>query len=227
MRRFDTVFFDLDGTLTDPGPGITNSVRYALERFGISVGDRRELYRFIGPPLMDSFRTFYGFSHDAAAEAVRLYRVYFREAGMFENSVYPGISALLDAMRADGRRLVVATSKPEEFAVTIMDHFGLSQYFDCIAGAAMDETRTQKWEVIDYAVDRCGLADRGGILMVGDREHDILGARRCALGGAVGVLYGYGDRAELTAAGADAVAETVAELGALILNRNYFFEQEL
>lgn len=217
MKRFGTIFFDLDGTLTDPGLGITNSVMYALERFGISVADRRELYRFIGPPLLESFRSFYGFSDAAAAEAVRLYRVYFREAGMFENEVYPGIPALLNALREDGRRLVVATSKPEEFAVTILDHFGLSRCFDCIAGAAMDETRTQKWEVIDYAVERCALADRGDILMVGDREHDMRGARRCALGGAVGVLYGYGDRAELTAAGADALAETVAALGALLL----------
>lgn len=219
MKRFDTVFFDLDGTLTDPGLGITNSVRYALERFGISVPDRSALYRFIGPPLMDSFREFYGFSHDDAAEAVRLYRVYFRAQGMFENAVYPGVPAMLRALRADGRRLIVATSKPEEFAVTIMDHFALSQHFDFIAGAAMDETRTQKWEVIDYAVSRAGIADRETVLMVGDRRHDILGAKRCALGGALGVLYGYGDRAELTAAGADALADTVEDVSRLILDQ--------
>ncbi len=219
MKRYDTIFFDLDGTLTDPGLGITNSVMYALERFGITVPDRRELYKFIGPPLMDSFQEFYGFSYADAAEATRLYRVYFCEKGMFENTVYPGIPALLRSLRADGRRLAVATSKPEEFAATIADHFDLSQYFDLIAGAAMDETRTQKWEVIDYAVERIGSPDRGDILMIGDRKHDVLGARRCALGGAVGVLYGYGSRAELTEAGADAVAETVADLGTLILEQ--------
>ena len=215
--NYTHIFFDLDGTLTDPGLGITNAVMYALERYGIRVTDRRALYRFIGPPLVDSFREYYGFSPADARAAVDVYREYFADWGIFENEVYPGIPALLARLRERGLKLVMATSKPEEFAVRIAEHFGIAEYFDCIAGAAMDETRTQKWGVIEYALARCGVTDRGSVLMVGDREHDVLGAARCGIA-CLGVLYGYGDRAELEGAGAVAVAETVEAVGNYILN---------
>ena len=211
------ILFDLDGTLTDPGVGITNSVAYALERYGIHISDRRTLYPFIGPPLTDSFQRFYGFSAADARAAVDVYREYFADRGIFENELYPGIPALLQRLRDAGLRLVIATSKPEGFAVRIAEHFGIAQYFDCIAGAAMDETRTQKWEVIEYALDRCGVADRDRVLMVGDREHDVRGAARCALP-CLGVLYGYGSRAELESAGAAALCGTVEGVGDYILN---------
>ena len=216
--NYTHILFDLDGTLTDPGLGITNAVMYALERYGIRVSDRRELYCFIGPPLVDSFMRFYGFSADDARAAVDVYREYFADKGIFENEVYPGIPALLKRLRAAGLKLVMATSKPEPFAVRIAEHFGIAEYFDCIAGAAMDETRTQKWEVIEYALDRCGVADRDRVLMVGDREHDVLGAARCGLS-CLGVLYGYGSREELEHAGACAVAETVEAVGDWILQK--------
>ncbi len=216
--RYTHIFFDLDGTLTDPGLGITNSVMYALERYGIHVGDRRELYGFIGPPLVDSFMRFYGFSAADARAAVDVYREYFADRGIFENEVYPGIPALLARLRAAGLKLVMATSKPEEFAVRIAEHFGIEGYFDCIAGAAMDETRTQKWEVVEYALNRCGVTDRSAVLMVGDREHDVRGAARCGIA-CLGVLYGYGSRAELEDAGAVAVAETAEAVGDYILNQ--------
>lgn len=212
------IFFDLDGTLTDPGLGITNSVMYALERFGIRVADRRELYRFIGPPLVDSFMRYYNFSAADARAAVDVYREYFADKGIFENEVYPGIPALLARLRAGGLKLVMATSKPEAFAVRIAEHFRIAEYFDCIAGAAMDETRTQKWEVIEYALDRCGVTDRAAVLMVGDREHDVLGAARCGLS-CLGVLYGYGSREELERSGACALADTVESVGDYILNK--------
>ena len=212
------IFFDLDGTLTDPGLGITNSVMHALERYGIPVSDRRDLYCFIGPPLVESFMRYYDFSAADARAAVDVYREYFADRGLFENELYPGIPALLARLRAAGLKLVMATSKPEAFAVRIAEHFGIAQFFDCIAGAAMDETRTQKWEVIEYALARCGISDRGSVLMVGDREHDVLGAARCGIS-CLGVLYGYGDRAELESAGACAVVPTVEAVGDYILQK--------
>ena len=210
--RYTHIFFDLDGTLTDPGTGITNSVAYALERYGVHVADRRTLYPFIGPPLVDSFARFYGFTPSDARAAVDVYREYYTERGIFENELYPGIPALLARLRAAGLRLVMATSKPEPFAVRIAEHFGIAQYFDCIAGASMDESRSQKWEVLEYALARCGNPDRGAVLMVGDREHDVLGAARCGIR-CLGVLYGYGSRDELLAAGAAAVVPTVEAVG--------------
>ncbi len=217
MTRYPYIFFDLDGTLTDPGAGITNSVAYALERWGIRVDDRRSLYPFIGPPLTDSFARFYGFSPADARAAVDVYREYFAEKGIFENELYPGIPALLARLRAAGRTLVIATSKPEPFALRIAEHFGVDGYFDLIAGAAMDETRTHKWEVIAYALERLGGPAPGSVLMVGDREHDVQGAARCGIQ-TLGVLYGYGSREELLSAGAVAVADTVEEIGDYILN---------
>ena len=215
--RYTHILFDLDGTLTDPGAGITNSVAYALERYGIHVADRRTLYPFIGPPLVDSFMRFYDFSAADARAAVDVYREYFADRGIFENELYPGIPALLKRLRDAGLRLIVATSKPEGFAVRIAEHFGIAQYFDCIAGAAMDETRSHKWEVIEYALARCGVTDRARVLMVGDREHDVQGARRCGLA-CLGVLFGYGSREELSAAGAAALCESVEAVGDYILD---------
>lgn len=211
------IFFDLDGTLTDPGIGITNSVMYALERFGIRVPKREDLYKFIGPPLIDSFMEFYHFSEADARLATDYYREYFSDRGIFENEVYPGIPELLDLLNENGRKVVMATSKPEDFAVRIADHFGLTGFFETIAGSLMDETRTKKWEVVEEAVARCQIANREHILMVGDREHDVLGSAKCSIS-CLGVLYGYGSREELEQAGAIAVAQTVPEVGDWILS---------
>lgn len=212
---YDTVLFDLDGTLTDPGLGITNSVMYALVKYGIEVKDRRELYRFIGPPLIESFESFYGFSHGQAVESVGFYREYYREKGIYENKVYEGIPTLLARIKAAGKRILLATSKPEEFAVEILMHFGLFEYFDIAAGAAMDETRTAKADVIAYALEKAGITERGGCIMVGDRKHDILGAKAQGMA-SMGVLFGYGSRQELEEAGADLIAETVEDIGVLL-----------
>ena len=130
------ILFDLDGTLTDPGTGITNSVAYALARWNIHVEDRRTLYRFIGPPLQDSFREYYGFSPEDALKAVDVYREYFLEKGLYENEVYPGVEDMLKTLKAQGKTLILATSKPEEFAIRILKHFGLDGYFTVMAGAS-------------------------------------------------------------------------------------------
>ena len=215
MPEYTHVFFDLDGTLTDPGLGITNSVMYALERFGIRTEDRASLYKYIGPPLMDSFRDFNGFSDDDARAAVAAYREYFSVTGLFENEVYPGIPELLGRLKAAGKKLAVATSKPEQFSLRILEHFGLLPFFDLVAGASMDESRAQKWQVIRWAQERfCRPGDR--VLMVGDRKHDAEGAARCGLP-CLGVLYGYGSREELESAGVCALAATPAEIGRYIL----------
>lgn len=211
------IFFDLDGTLTDPGIGITNSVMYALERFGITVPQREDLYKFIGPPLIDSFMEFYHFSEADARLATDYYREYFSDCGIFENEVYAGIPELLDLLNVSGRKVIMATSKPEDFAVRIADHFGLTGSFETIAGSLMDETRTKKWEVVEEAVTRCQVTEREHILMVGDREHDVLGSAKCGIS-CLGVLYGYGSREELEKAGAIAVAETVSDVGTWILS---------
>lgn len=212
---YQVILLDLDGTLTDPGIGITNSVAYALKKYQITVTDRRELYRFIGPPLIDSFESFYGFSREQAVEAVGFYREYYRDKGIYENQVYDGIPDLLAGLRAAGKRILLATSKPEEFALQILEHFDLMKYFDVVAGASMDETRTAKAEVIAYGLKKAGIKDRRNCIMIGDRKHDILGARKQGID-SMGVLFGYGDREELTQAGADLIAGTVEEIGRLL-----------
>lgn len=208
--RFETVFFDLDGTLTDPGLGITNSVMYALEKLGYAVPPRQELYRFIGPPLLDSFMNFYDMDEAKAEEAIRLYRERFSVTGKFENQVYPGIPELLQKLKDAGCRLVVATSKPEEFSVDIVEHFGLAGYFDAVCGSTMDHSRGSKGKVIAYALESRSI-DPATVIMVGDREHDVLGARENGLP-CIGVSYGYGSREELETSGAVAVADSPAAL---------------
>lgn len=211
------ILFDLDGTLTDPGMGITNSVMHALTHFGITVTDRSDLYRFIGPPLMDSFMEYYGLTEEQAVEAVRVYREYFADKGWAENTVYGGIEALLADLVAAGKMLLVATSKPQIFAERILVHFGLDKYFTHICGVALQAPRGySKADVIRDALDRAGVSDLTTAVMVGDRHHDIDGAKVVGMD-SIGVLYGYGDRTEHEAAGADAIAESVAELKAMLL----------
>ncbi len=208
---YNYVLFDLDGTLTDPGVGITNSVAYALRSFGIENTDRRQLYNFIGPPLKDSFSKYYSLSEADCEKAIYEYRVYFKEKGMFENSVYSNVPELLQKLKADGKRLVVATSKPEEFAVTILKHFELYKFFDFVCGASMDGKRSIKSDVIKYALDKCNITDLNKTVMIGDRKHDIIGAKSVGID-SVGVLYGYGNFDELTQAGATYIAQKVNDI---------------
>ncbi len=218
MTRYKTILFDLDGTLTDPGVGVTNAVAYALESWDIRNIDRRELYRFIGPPLEESFMQFYGFSREDATKAIAEYRVYYSDRGLYENEVYPGIPALLDRLRAAGLTLAVATSKPEHFARQVLEHFGLADRLDLICGATLDGSVSRKADVIALALRR--LADQGAdtnrIVMIGDREQDINGAAAHGIP-AIGVLFGYGDREELERAGARWIAETPEDVGRILL----------
>jgi phosphoglycolate phosphatase len=208
---YDYLLFDLDGTLTDPGEGITNSVAYALKKWDITVGDRKELYCFIGPPLSESFSKFYGFSTIDSIKCVEYYREYYRDKGIYENMLYDGIPELLATLKARGKKIILATSKPELFAKQILDHFKLTEYFDHICGASMDESRNKKAAVIEYALETAQIEDRSRTVMIGDREHDINGARLNGLD-SIGVLFGYGDRPELEAAGATYIAESVEDI---------------
>jgi len=208
---WDFVLFDLDGTLTDPKVGITKSVQYALEFYGVTVDDLDSLCSFIGPPLSESFCKFYGFDEKTAAEAVEKYREYFSVTGIFENSVYLGVDAMLAEVCASGTKAVLATSKPAVYAKRILEHFGLDKYFTFVSGSELDGRRVKKAEVIQYAMDNCGIADVCFAVMVGDREHDIIGAKAVGMK-SVGVLYGYGDYGELNSAGADFVAADIHEL---------------
>lgn len=212
---YDIILFDLDGTLTDSGLGITNSVEYALNKLSVEVKDKAELNKFIGPPLNESFEKFYGFSKEEASNAVMIYREYYREKGMFENLVYDGIEELLIAINDKGKKAAVATSKPEPFARQILEHFNLTKYFVYIGGAKMNETRTNKAEVIDYVLQEIGITDKSKVVMVGDREHDIIGAKKNELD-SIGVLFGYGSREELEKVDATYIAPTVEDIYPII-----------
>lgn len=188
-----------------------NSVKHALRRYHIEEQDEETLRKFIGPPLAESFQRYYGLSAEEAKRAIEYYREYYTAGGMFENKVYEGIPELLEGLKAAGKTLIVATSKPELFAEQILEHFDLARYFDCIAGASMDEVRVNKDEIIDYALDKCGIKDKRQMVMIGDREHDIFGAKRNGLA-SIGVLFGFGSREELESAGADYIVETPEEI---------------
>ena len=208
--KYENIFFDLDGTLIDSGEGIMNSVQYALKKFGIEERDRERLRLFIGPPLIDSFMRYYGFDHDMAVKGVEYYREYFAPKGIYENRPYDGIPEMMQALKDEGKKLYLATSKPEPYATEIVRHFGLLGFLDGLYGSTMTEERTKKDEVIAYALEKTGI-DKSEVIMVGDRNHDIIGAKVNGVF-SVGVLFGYGSREELTEAGADVIVETVNDL---------------
>ena len=209
--NYQYILFDLDGTLTDPKLGITKSVAYALKSYGIQVDDLDSLLKFIGPPLQESFVKYYGFSEEQGAEAVEKYREYFKPYGIYENKVYDGVENMLAELVKCGKKVILATSKPTVFANVILEYFHLDKYFTCAVGSELDGSRVKKGEVITEALRQAGVTDKSLAVMIGDREHDILGAKENGID-SIGVLYGYGDRAEHEAAGAGMIVESVEEL---------------
>lgn len=210
------IFFDLDGTLTDSKPGITRAVQYALRHYGIDEEDLEKLQPFVGPPLHESFQEYYHFSEKDSQEAVHVFREYYNDKGWAQNEPYAGVEEMLADLKKCGKVLIVATSKPEQMARRILKHFNLTKYFLFIGGADDDSTRVHKDDVIRYVMECCRIEDqKDSIVMVGDRRHDIQGAHKTGIP-AVGVLYGYGSRQELTEAGADWIAGTVQELSNLL-----------
>ena len=201
----DAIYFDLDGTLTDPKPGITRSIQYALQRLDYpTIPTEDELTWCIGPPLRSSFVKMLG-DHDAD-RAVALYRERFSDIGLYENRVYDGIGEVLTTLRASSHRLFVATSKAHVFADRIIDHFGLRQHFERVFGAELDGTRADKSHLLEHALKEASV-DPAKTLMIGDRSHDMVGAKNNGMKG-IGVLYGYGSRDELIEAGAQHVCAT-------------------
>ena len=199
MPTETTLFFDLDGTLTDPKPGITRSIQYALQRLDLPVPSQDELTWCIGPPLRASFVTLLGGEEDAD-RAVAFYRERFGDVGLFENSVYPDIDAMLASLGKARLRLFVATSKPHVYARRIVDHFGLGRHFEHVFGSELDGRRVHKADLLGFALGQTG-TDPAQALMIGDRSHDVIGAKANRMG-AIGVTYGYGSGEELVAAGA-------------------------
>jgi phosphoglycolate phosphatase len=209
------VLFDLDGTLTDPAYGITRSIAYALEKLGQPVADPDSLRRHIGPPLSVMFAEF-GIEDERIGDAIAAYRERYTDVGMFENALIPGVHRLLDDLVARGSRLALATSKPDVHAEIILEHFAIRAPFDFVGGAALDGRRSHKADVVAHALQWLEYPDPDTVVMIGDREHDVFGARAHGID-TIGVLWGYGDRGELAAAGAAAIVDTVDELASLLL----------
>jgi len=207
---YDFVLFDLDGTLTDPKEGITNCVKYALSHFGIEETDEKKLLRFIGPPLVDSFKDFYGFTDDEAKLAVEKYRERFSVTGLFENSVIDGAIELLSYLKDSGIKIALATSKPHVFATRITEKFCLSEYFDYQVGAELDGTRNYKDEVISHVLMLADKTDLDKVVMIGDRKQDVIGAKKCGIA-SIGVKCGYAEENELEDAGSDFIFENLYE----------------
>ncbi len=212
--KYKYIFFDLDGTLTDPKEGITKCVQYSLADFGINE-DADNLTNFIGPPLVDSFMGFYGFSREDALKAVEKYRERFSKIGIFENKVYDGVEDMLQKLVDTGHILVLATSKPRVFADIIAKKFRLRPYLKFISGSELDGTRNNKDEVIQYALDKLG-CPKEKVIMVGDRRQDIIGAKKCGIM-SCGVRFGYAEPNELENAGADYIVNDIGELTELLM----------
>lgn len=207
-----SVLFDLDGTLTDSAEGIINSVIFALKRFGIPVPQREKLRVFVGPPLADTFIKF-GVPKEKASEAVEVYRERYVPIGIYENRPYDGVKELLQKLKDDGYRLFVATSKPESMAISVLERFELTEYFEAVCGATLDGSRCKKADVIAYLKERYG--DIGDTLMVGDTASDVKGAAVHGIK-TVGVTWGYGLKEEMLKAGATLFADTPKELYEII-----------
>ncbi len=210
------ILFDLDGTLTDPEEGITKSLQYALRHMGIEIDDLTTLRRHIGPPLKEGLMEYWGLDEEKTEAAILWYREYFAKTGMYQNIVYPGVEKVLEALVAEGKKLILATSKAEKFAILIMEHFGLDKYFSDMCGTSLDGLRGKKADVIHYALEKNQIRDKDEVIMVGDRLHDIAGAKENGIK-SIGVLYGFGDREELELAGADKIAQDMEELKHILL----------
>lgn len=209
MKDYRLIAFDLDGTLTDPASGLVKSFAYALDRMHVNYGDRKNLLQFIGPPLHDEWKRVYGFSEEEADRALAYFHEYFSVKGWCDNRVYDGIPEMLGALRSAGKKMILATSKPENFAKMILDLFSLTPYFDGIYGAAGEKVRDKKWEVLAYGLSYFPDVPKTQCILVGDRKYDAEGAAVCGID-SLGVLYGHGTAEELAAAPFTAVVDTVA-----------------
>ena len=219
MKNYHTVAFDLDGTLSDPKRGLTSAFAYALSKSEVRFGKIEDLTKFIGPPLRDSFKEEYGLTEEQADTALDLFREYYSVYGWWDNELYRGVHGLLAELKAAGKRIILATSKPELHSGKILKLFDIKKYFDFAEGASLDSSRERKCDVLEYALSNVGITtadDKRGVIMVGDTKYDIEGARICGVD-SLGVLYGYGKREELVAEGATYIAESVEDIKKILL----------
>lgn len=213
-KIYNTILFDLDGTLTDPKAGITKSIQYSLKHFGIYEDNLDDLNKFIGPPLKDSFKEYYNFSDINADMAVKKYREYFSDKGIFQNKLYTGIIELLDKLYNENKELIIATSKPKIFAERILKYFNMDKYFKYVCGSNLDGTLSKKGEVISYALKQCK-CEKDNVIMVGDRKYDIIGAKEAKIH-SIGVLYGYGSYRELKKEQPEYIVKDINELSEIL-----------
>ena len=211
MKEYDTVAFDLDGTLTNPERGLLSAFEYAFKKLGVTYESRDSLKKYIGPPLYDEWQKDFGWSFDEASHAVDIFREYYNVYGWWDNEVYPGIEDMLRQLSESGKILVVATSKPEQTAKRVLALFGLDKYFDCIAGASMNGTADGKSQILSRALRSVGVADADECILVGDRKYDAEGAAQVGCD-SIGVLWGHGSREELEAAGFTALATSPEDI---------------
>ncbi|MBQ9733883.1 MAG: HAD hydrolase-like protein [Clostridia bacterium] len=207
MKKYDYIAFDLDGTLTDPEVGLVKGFMYAFDRVGIKYDDPKALRRYIGPPLHEEWKREYGFTEEETARAIAIFREYYDEHGWAENRVYEGIVELLEALKAMGKTIVLATSKPENTARRIMALFGLDKYFDFCGGASTSSTRDKKWEVLEYSLLSVEATDKSRCILIGDRKYDAEGASIYGID-SIGVLWGHGSEEEIVSSGFTYVAKT-------------------
>lgn len=216
--KYTNVFFDLDGTITDSEAGILNSIIFALTKMQRPLPEKKSLRTFIGPPLKESFQKIVQLSEAEAEIAITYYREHYEAKGMFENEIYTGMVEVLGALQNSGLKLYIATSKPEIYAKKIVTYFQLDSFFNGIYGASLNGTRSEKSEVIGYAIEQAEIRGLNQTIMVGDRSHDIEGAKKNGLA-SIGVLYGFGDYDELSKAGATYIIEKPHEIEKLLLKR--------
>ena len=210
------IFFDLDGTIVDSKEGIINGFIYALKYFNIEVKNRKQLEKFIGPPLEDTFMEYYNFTKEQSDYAIEKYREFYENSGVWETKLYTGIDKIIHKLKQNGRNVILATSKPEIFANKILEKYKIKSYFFFIAGATLDGTRNKKKDVIKYALENIKNENVENCIMVGDRNCDINGAKANNMK-SIGVTYGFGSKAELENAGADYIAENMEELEKILL----------
>ena len=216
MKKYTTILFDLDGTLTDPASGLIASFEYALSKMGVDFGTRESLKRFIGPPLFSEWQRVFGFSDSEADRAIRTFREFYEVYGWWDNALYDGIKELLSRLRSAGLTLAVATSKPEVFAKKVLALFGIDGYFDFVGAADTDRTRDKKHEVIEYVFEHIGEDKRAGAILVGDRCYDAEGARIAGID-SLGILWGHGTEDEIDSAAFDLKARTPSEVAQILL----------
>ena len=212
----DIILFDLDGTITDPKEGITKSLAYALAHFDINVENLDDLCKFIGPSLQATFCKEYNFNQADSEKAITLYRERFADVGIYENLMYDGMDVMLDTLKRNGKTIILATAKPTVFAEKILAHFNIAQYFSFVSGSELNGDRSDKKEIIEYALDKMNITEIDRTIMVGDRKYDIDAANDVKMD-TIGVLYGYGDLAELTKHKSTYIAKDVEELTDIIL----------